>query len=154
MSLQNYYMSQASCRSSLLVWLLNTSYNQILDTRQNNNLNNLDSYFNNLQDIENNKKLIAPVKTRKILIEIMKVYNNNSKKYSRKKYKIYSMKLRLFRDIYNKIGLLRNQYKNTYSLILKNKALEYYTTKITSINLDFEIIIKITYVYFEITQVQ
>jgi hypothetical protein len=61
-----------------------------------------------LQDIENNKKLTAPVKTRKTLIEIMKVYNNNSKKYSKKKYKIYNMKLRLFRDIYNKIGLLRN----------------------------------------------
>jgi hypothetical protein len=68
-------------------------------TRQNNDLNDLndlDRYFNNLQDAEDNKKLIAPVKTRKTLIEIIKVYNNNSKKYSRKKYKIYSMKLRLF----------------------------------------------------------
>jgi hypothetical protein len=64
------------------------------------------------------------------------------------------MKLRLFRDICNRIGLLRNQYKNTYSLILKSKVLEYYTTKITSINLDFETIIKITYTYFKITQVQ
>jgi hypothetical protein len=34
--------------------------------------------------------------------------------------------------------------------MLKSKVLEYYTTKITGINLDFEIIIKITYVYFEI----
>jgi hypothetical protein len=80
----------------------------------------------------------------------MKVYNNNSKKYSRKKYKIYSMKLRLFRDIYNKIRLLQNKYKDTYSLILKGKVLEYYTTKITSINLDFETIIKMTYAYFKI----
>jgi hypothetical protein len=61
-----------------------------------------------LQDIEDNKKPIAPVKTRKALIEVIKVYNNNSKKYSRKKYKVYSMKLRLFQDICNKIGLLRN----------------------------------------------
>jgi hypothetical protein len=80
----------------------------------------------------------------------MKVYNNNSKKYSRKKYKVYSMKLRLFRDIYNKIRLLQNKYKDTYSLILKGKVLEYYTTKITSINLDFETIIKMTYAYFKI----
>jgi hypothetical protein len=64
------------------------------------------------------------------------------------------MKLRLFQDIYNRIGLLRNQYKNTYSLILKGKILEYYTTKITSINLDFETIIEITYVYFEIIQIR
>jgi hypothetical protein len=64
------------------------------------------------------------------------------------------MKLRLFRDIYNRIGLLRNQYKNIYSLILKGKTLEYYITKITGINLDFEIMIKITCVYFEIIQVQ
>jgi hypothetical protein len=64
------------------------------------------------------------------------------------------MKLRLFWDIYNRIGLLRNQYKNIYSLILKGKTLEYYITKITGINLDFEIMIKITCVYFEIIQVQ
>jgi hypothetical protein len=61
-----------------------------------------------LQDTKDNKKLIILVKIRKVLIEVMKVYNNNSKKYSRKKYKIYNMKLRLFRDICNRIGLLRN----------------------------------------------
>jgi hypothetical protein len=59
-----------------------------------------------LQNIKNNKKLTALVKIRKALIEVMKVYNNNSKKYSRKKYKVYGMKLRLFRDICNRIGLL------------------------------------------------
>jgi hypothetical protein len=80
----------------------------------------------------------------------MKIYNNNSKKYSRKKYKVYSIKLRLFRDICNKIGLLRNQYKDTYSSILKSKTLEYYTTKIAGMNLDFEIMIEITYTYFKI----
>jgi hypothetical protein len=37
---------------------------------------------------------------------------------------------------------------------LKNKVFEYYTTKITSINLDFETMIKITYTYFEIIQVR
>jgi hypothetical protein len=64
------------------------------------------------------------------------------------------MKLRLFRDICNKIGLLRNQYKDAYSSILKSKAFEYYTTKITSINLDFETIIKMTCIYFEIVQIR
>jgi hypothetical protein len=38
----------------------------------------------------------------------MKVYNNDSKKYSREKYKVYNIKLRLFRDICNRIGLSRN----------------------------------------------
>jgi hypothetical protein len=33
--------------------------------------------------------------------------------------------------------------------MLKSKALEYYITKITGINLDFETIIKITCAYFE-----
>jgi hypothetical protein len=61
-----------------------------------------------LQDIKDNKKLTAPIKTRKALIKVMKVYNNNSKKYSRKKYKIYNMKLRLFRDICNRIRLSWN----------------------------------------------
>jgi hypothetical protein len=61
-----------------------------------------------LQDIEDNKKLIALVKIRKVLIEVIKVYNNDSKKYSKKKYKVYNIKLRLFRDICNKIRLLRN----------------------------------------------
>jgi hypothetical protein len=84
------------------------------------------------------------------LIEVIKVYNNNSKKYSRNKYKIYNIKLRLFRDICNRIGLLRNYYKNTYFLILKGNTLEYYTIKIAGINLDFKIMIKMTYTYFEI----
>jgi hypothetical protein len=60
------------------------------------------------------------------------------------------MKLRLFRDICNRIRLPRNQYKNTYSLMLKSKVLEYYITKITSMNLDFETMIEMTYAYFEI----
>jgi hypothetical protein len=38
--------------------------------------------------------------------------------------------------------------------MLKSKAFEYYTTKIAGINLDFKTIIEITYVYFEIVQVQ
>jgi hypothetical protein len=87
---------------------------------------------------------------RKALIEIIKVYNNDSKKYFREKYKVYSIKLRLFQDICNRMGLPRNQYKNTYSSILKGKALEYYITKITSINLDFKTIIEMTCAYFEI----
>jgi hypothetical protein len=124
------------------------------NTRQDNDLDDLNSYFNNLQDVEDNKKLTAPIKTRKALIEVMKIYNNDSKKYSGEKYKVYSMKLRLFQDICNRIGLLQNQYKDTYSLILKSKVLEYYTTKIAGINLDFETMIKITYAYFEITQVR
>jgi hypothetical protein len=78
----------------------------MLGIRQDNNLDDLDSYFNSLQDIKENKKLTALVKTRKALIEVIKIYNNNSKKYSRGKYKVYSMKLRLFRDICNRIGLL------------------------------------------------
>jgi hypothetical protein len=77
----------------------------MLGTRQDNNLDDLNSYFNSLQDAEDNKKLTALIKTRKVLIEVIKVYNNNSKKYSREKYKVYSMKLRLFRDICNRIGL-------------------------------------------------
>jgi hypothetical protein len=77
-------------------------------TRQNNNLDNLDSYFNSLQNIKESKKLIVLIKTRKVLIEVIKIYNNNSKKYSRKKYEVYNIKLRLFQDIYNRIELLRN----------------------------------------------
>jgi hypothetical protein len=38
--------------------------------------------------------------------------------------------------------------------MLKGKTLEYYTTKIAGINLDFEIIIEMTCAYFEIAQVQ
>jgi hypothetical protein len=45
---------------------------------------------------------------RKALIEVIKVYNNNSKKYSREKYEVYGMKLRLFQDICNRMGLLWN----------------------------------------------
>jgi hypothetical protein len=77
----------------------------MLGARQDDDL---DSYFNSLQDTKDNKKLIAPVETRKALIKVIKVYNNNSKKYSREKYKVYNMKLRLFRDICNRIRLLRN----------------------------------------------
>jgi hypothetical protein len=59
-----------------------------------------------LQNIKNNKKPIAPVEIRKALIKVIKVYNNNSKKYFGKKYKVYNMKLRLFQNICNRIGLL------------------------------------------------
>jgi hypothetical protein len=37
----------------------------MLDTRQNNNLDNLDRYFNSLQDTKDNKKLTTLIETRK-----------------------------------------------------------------------------------------
>ena len=79
----------------------------------------------------------------------MKVYPED-KKYDKELYDFLNNKLQVFYNYYNKVGLLKNQFNKTFSIILKNRANIYYYNYIIKRNLNFELIINIIRKYFEI----
>jgi hypothetical protein len=73
----------------------------------------------------------------KLLTDLMKTYNNDNKKYSGELYDILNVKLQIFYDYCNKIGLPEDQYYNTFSLMLKDHANDFYYSRITGRPYDF-----------------
>jgi hypothetical protein len=77
----------------------------------------------------------------KLLIKIRKIYNNNKKKYSRKKYDFLNIKLQIFYNCCTVIRLLNTEYAKTFSCILKRHASLFYYNKITGRDYDFKIML-------------
>jgi hypothetical protein len=73
----------------------------------------------------------------KLLTDLIKTYNDNNKKYSGELYDILNVKLQIFYDYYNKIGLPEDQYHNVFSLMLKDYASNFYYNRITRRLYDF-----------------
>ncbi len=85
----------------------------------------------------------------KLLTELMKIYNNDDKKYGGEEYDILDVKLQVFYDCCSKIGLPEEQYHNAYSIMLKERASNYYYSKIAGRLYDFKTMINLTKTHFE-----
>jgi hypothetical protein len=85
----------------------------------------------------------------KLLTDLMKIYNNNDKKYGGEEYNILDIKLQIFYDYCLKIGLLKEQYHHAYSAMLKGRASFFYYDKIVGRMYDFQTIVAMTRTYFE-----
>ncbi len=79
----------------------------------------------------------------------MKIYNNNDKKYGGEEYDVLDVKLQVFYDYCSKIGLLEEQYYNTYSVMLKGRASDFYYNKIVGQAYDFQIMVTLTKTHFK-----
>jgi hypothetical protein len=79
----------------------------------------------------------------------MKIYNNNNKKYKRKEYDIFNIKLQIFYDCCSKIGLSKAQHHYTYSAMLKRRVSFFYYNKIVGRIYDFQTIVIITKTHFK-----
>jgi hypothetical protein len=80
---------------------------------------------------------------------LIKIYNNNDKKYKGEEYNILDIKLQIFYDYCLKIGLSEAQYYYVYSAMLKRRASFFYYDKIVGRIYDFQTIIAITRTHFE-----
>ena len=76
--------------------------------------------------------------TARMLIDVMKVYNSDERKYGGEEYDILDTKLLIFFNCCKNIGLTKDQYYLAFPTMLKGDALEHYHTemlgKITDID--------------------
>jgi hypothetical protein len=77
----------------------------------------------------------------KLLTEIRKIYNNNKKKYSGKKYDFLNVKLQIFYNCCMTIGLPNTEYAKAFSCMLKRCISLFYYNKITGRGYNFEAIL-------------
>ena len=65
----------------------------------------------------------------KLLTDLIKIYNNNNK-YRGELYNILNIKLQVFYNCCNKVRLPKDQYYNTFSVMLKNHVSAFYYSRI------------------------
>jgi hypothetical protein len=85
----------------------------------------------------------------KLLTDLMKTYNDNNKKYGGELYDILNVKLQIFYNYCNKIGLPEDQYQNAFSLMLKDYASDFYYSRITGRPYDFIIMVSMVKRHFK-----
>jgi hypothetical protein len=83
---------------------------------------------------------------------LIKIYNNDKKKFTGEIYDILDTKLRVFYDCYTKVGLLNIQYYNAFSVMLKGRAVIFYYNNLFSKGYSFKNIILKIKIYFEIEE--
>jgi hypothetical protein len=85
----------------------------------------------------------------KLFTNLIKIYNNDDKKYRGEKYNILDIKLQIFYNCCLKIGLLKAQYHYTYSAMLKRRVSFFYYDKIVSRIYDLQTIVIMTKTHFK-----
>jgi hypothetical protein len=85
----------------------------------------------------------------KLLTDLMKIYNDDDKKYGGEEYDILDIKLQIFYDCCSKIGLSETQHHHAYSAMLKGRASFFYYDKIVGRMYDFQTMIAMTKTHFE-----
>ena len=84
-----------------------------------------------------------------MLIEFIKLYLDQEKKFSRELYNILNLKLYIFYNCYQKVRLKPNQYYNAYFIILKGQASTFYYNYLAGKGYEFNRIIYKTRYHFK-----
>ncbi|RKF83410.1 integrase and RNaseH domain-containing protein, partial [Golovinomyces cichoracearum] len=87
--------------------------------------------------------------TARQLSELIKIYFDESKKFSGDLFDILDTKLRIFFDQCRNVGLPGEHLTSAYSLMLKGKAADYYYAYLSERNYDFVSLIQATKDHFE-----
>jgi hypothetical protein len=85
----------------------------------------------------------------KLLADLMKIYNNDDKKYGGEEYDILDIKLQVFYDCCTKVGLPDNQFHLAFSIMLKGRASSFYYDKISGRSYDYPTMVEMTKTHFE-----
>jgi hypothetical protein len=80
---------------------------------------------------------------------LIKIYNNDKKKFTGEIYDILNTKLRVFYNYYAKVGLPNTQYYNAFSVMLKGRAAIFYYNNLSDKDYNFKNIILKTKIHFE-----
>lgn len=91
----------------------------------------------------------AATTNSKLITDLMKVYNDDNKKYSGDEYDILDIKLQVFYDCCNNVGLPESEYSRAFSTMLKGRASYFYYSQIAGRNYDFNTMVTRTRGHFE-----
>jgi hypothetical protein len=80
---------------------------------------------------------------------LIKIYNNDKKKFTEEIYDILDIKLRVFYNYYIKVGLPDIQYHNAFSVMLKGRAATFYYNNLFNKGYGFKNIILKIKIHFE-----
>ena len=84
----------------------------------------------------------------KQLTELMKIYNDDGKKFGGELYDVVDYKLQIFFDCCSKVGIPNDQYSHAFSIMLKNRALTFYYDNLAGRGYDFTHMIYETKIHF------
>jgi hypothetical protein len=80
---------------------------------------------------------------------LMKIYQDEEKKFGGELYDILGTKLQVFQDCCNKVGIQRHQYHHAFSVMLKGRAATFYYDHIAGKRHDFDTMLQLTKAHFE-----
>jgi hypothetical protein len=99
--------------------------------------------------IRYNQPTVPDTQTSKAIGDLLKAYNDDSKKYSGELFDILSTKLLFFYESCTRLGLEHHQYHFAYSMMLRGQATEFYYSNLFNRNFDFDTLVSKTKDYFE-----
>ena len=85
----------------------------------------------------------------KQLVDLMKIYSSDNKKYGGEEYDILDVKLQVFYDCCTKVGFPHTQFHLAFSIMLKGRASSFYYDKISGRSYDFPIMVAMIKTHFE-----
>src|SRR6266702_4540091 len=88
----------------------------------------------------------------KLLTKLIKLYLDQEKKFSRELYNVLNLKLCIFYNYCQKVGIESNQYHNTYSVMLRGQASTFYYDHLAGKRYNFNQMIYKTKCHFEIEE--
>jgi hypothetical protein len=103
-------------------------------------------------DNEDHQGITSPVRQPSIastLINLMKVYQSDEKKYGGDQYDILDTKLFIFYDLCGKVGVEESYFDRAFSSMLKGRALEFYYDKIIGREYTFVQMVDMIRTHFE-----
>jgi len=80
---------------------------------------------------------------------LMKIYQDEEKKFGGELYDMLGTKLQVFQDCCNKVGIQRHQYHHAFSVMLKGRAATFYYDHIAGKRYDFDTMLRLTRTHFE-----
>jgi hypothetical protein len=80
---------------------------------------------------------------------LMKIYQDEEKKFGGELYNTLGAKLQVFRDCCNKVGLMRHQYHHAFSVMLKGRAATFYYDYIAGKRHNFDTMLRLTRTHFK-----
>lgn len=80
---------------------------------------------------------------------LMKIYQDEEKKFGGELYDILGAKLQIFQDCCNKVGIQPYQYHHAFSVMLKGRAATFYYDHIAGKRHDFDTMLRLTKTQFE-----
>jgi hypothetical protein len=84
-----------------------------------------------------------------LIIDLFKLYQSDDKKYTEELYNILDIKLQVFYNCCKKVGLQKDQYYDTFSAMLKDRASDFYYNSIIGKTTDFHTMVVMTKTHFK-----